>query len=97
MGLKDLSEVLKTEGGLVKKRRQEAGMDSNEQGTLEARTSALESDLDTAEQETLPYGNTDQGHKSGNEECTTSTLTDHQPDTVSDDEALKLVREIFFT
>ncbi|KAG5273070.1 hypothetical protein AALO_G00147320 [Alosa alosa] len=93
---KGLSEkVFKTD--LPEDRIQE-GINSCEQGAFDlmcARTCISEAWLDTADLETLPYGSNDQGHKSGNENCVTSILTEH-PDTPSDDDALKLVREIFF-
>lgn len=77
----------------------QGGVEKRTLDCLNARICASESYLDTTELETLPYSN-DQGLRPGNGNSIKRprTLTEHL-DIVhddDDDDALKLVREIFF-
>lgn len=79
------------------KREEEDGGPEGIAGPLDlqcARTCVSEPYLDTTELETIPYGN-DQRLQSGNQDCS-GTLTEHPAILPHDDDALKLVREIFF-
>lgn len=87
----------------VRTRVSEAHLDTSEQETLCYSSNRQEcaSDNEHCAASTLPHhapdADGDAEHTSGKEHCASSTSPHHASDAICDDDALKLVREIFFT
>ncbi|XP_061532886.1 uncharacterized protein si:ch211-127m7.2 isoform X2 [Phycodurus eques] len=68
-----------------------------EKEAVREETYVSETDLDVAEMETVPYTGSDQKEEDEGRQQTTKTEKQHLTENQSGDDAMRLVREIFFT